>query len=353
MRKLSIFCLVLALFLAACTPMIYGVPKDTWDRMSEPERMAAKRTYELEQQARRQAAEERARRLAEERERERARQAEAERLRRERIEAIHRGEGAYGELIRIRIQGGMVRMGERLFHYEPATFTIADGETLNVDVVDRKGREGALKATYAGGALILDGIRFPYDRGWGRGRIYADSGTSGAVGLRGADVFIEVHSRSTRYDRAQPRLVLTREEPPPPHRPAPVVVVEKEKPKPPPVHHPSPPAVDRPPHALEIVILSGEMKVRGTMHYLRRVELHVQEGEVLTFAVKAGKETANLVFDYRKGVLTIDGGRPGGHDDVRIPFEKEWKKGKVYRFDMKGRVHLEKVEMKVMGVERR
>jgi hypothetical protein len=364
MKKLSIFCLVLALFLAACTPMIYGVPKETWDRMSEPERIEAMRVYEQEQQARRQAAEERARRLAAERERERARQAEAERVRRERIEAIHRGEGAYGELIRVRLQGGRVRVGDRLFHYEPATFTIADGETLNVDVVDRKGREGALAASYAGGALVLDGVRFPYDRGWGRGRLYAGTGTSGAVGLRGADVFIEVHNRSSRFERALPRLVLTREEPPPAPRPAPVVVREHEKPKPPPVavreqdarraappaRHPAPPAADRPPRTLDVVILSGEMKVRGRNQHLERAVLRLAEGETRDLAVKAGRETAHLVFHYRNGALVIEGGRPGGHDDVRLPFEKEWQKGKVYRLDLRGRVSLEKVELKVTGV---
>jgi len=184
MKKLSIICLALAIFLTACASM-YGVPRETWDRMSEPERIEAMRVYEREQQARRQAAEERARRLAMDRERERARLAEVERARRERIEAIHRGEGAYGELIRVRLQGGMIKIGDRHHRYQPITFTIADGETREIGVADRKGREVAVTVTYTGGALSLDGIRFPYDRSWGRGALYTDTGTSGALELRG------------------------------------------------------------------------------------------------------------------------------------------------------------------------
>ena len=117
MTKLTIICLVLCSFLAACAPSIYGVPQETWDRRSEAERVEAIRVYEREQQARRLAAEERARREAMERER----QAALERERQERIEAIHRGDGAYGELIRVRLQGGSVKVGDRHQRYEPAT----------------------------------------------------------------------------------------------------------------------------------------------------------------------------------------------------------------------------------------
>ena len=105
MRKIAVIVLVVSSLLAACTPYMYGVPQESWNRMSGAERIEAIRVYERDQQARRQAAEERARRAALERERERVRQAGLERERQERIDAIHRGEGAYGELIRVRLQG--------------------------------------------------------------------------------------------------------------------------------------------------------------------------------------------------------------------------------------------------------
>lgn len=370
MKKMSIICLILASLLAACTPYMYGVPQETWDRMSEPERIEAMRVYEREQQARRQAAEERARRQAVERERELARQAALERERRERIESIHRGEGTYGELIRVRLQGGKVRIGDRHHRYEPLTFTIADGETRKISVADRKGREVDLTVTYAGGALTLDGVRFPYDRRWGRGALYADTGTAGALALQGVDVFIEVHDRSSRFERELPRLVILREEPPmvirekePPKPPAviirqkdgpkppPVAGREKEKPTPPPPVRQTAPPVAESPRTVAVALLSGELKVRGQKQQVEPSALRVADGESRELPVKAGGETRTLLLLYRNGELFI-GGTPGkGRDAVRLHFEKEWKGGKVYRFALKGRVPLEKVEMKVTGVE--
>ncbi|MBP1728507.1 MAG: hypothetical protein H6Q56_880 [Deltaproteobacteria bacterium] len=360
MGKIAMLVLAVSVLLAACTSYRYGVPQETWDRMSEPERIEAMGVYEREQQARRQAAEERARRQAVERERERARQAELERARQERIEAIHRGEGAYGELLRVRLQGGRIKVGDRQQRYEPITFTIADGETLDIGVADRKGREVPLLVTYAGGALSLDGIRFPYNRHWGRGKLYADTDTPGELELRGADVFIEIHDRSSRYERQLPRLVIIREEPPPPvvvirerdhHRPPPVIVPEKDKPKPPPVRQPEPPAAARPPRTVEVVLLAGEMKVRGQNQQVERVTLRLAEGESRTLAVKAGSGTGTLSLRYRNGELFVDGSPAKGRAAVRLPFEKEWQSGKVYRFDLKGKVPLEKVEMKVTAIE--
>jgi len=395
MNKIAMIVLAGSVLLSACTSYMYGVPQETWDRMSEPERIEAMGVYEREQHARRLAAEERARQQAVERERERVRQAEAERVRRERIEAIHRGEGAYGELLRVRLQGGRIKVGDQHRRYEPITFTIADGETLDIGVADRKGREAALPVTYSGGALSFEGLRFPYERGWGRGKLYADTGTSGALQLRGVDVFIEVHNRSSRHERELPRLVVIREEPPPvvvirerdTVRP-PLIVTEKEKPKPPPVvvrerdaarpplivpekdkpkpppmvdrqqeppkppplRQPAPPGADLPPRTLEVVFLSGEMKARGHNQPVERVALRLAEGETRNVVVKAGSETGNLSLRYRKGELFVDGTPAKGRDALRLPFEKEWQTGKVYRFDLKGKVHLEKLEMKVTGI---
>ena len=64
MKNLFLVMLTLLLSLAACAPYMYGVPQESWDRMSEPERIESMRIYEREQLARHQAAEERARRQA-------------------------------------------------------------------------------------------------------------------------------------------------------------------------------------------------------------------------------------------------------------------------------------------------
>jgi hypothetical protein len=362
------------IFLAACTPYMYGVPQESWDRMSEPERIEAMRVYEREQQARRQAAEERARRQAIEeqerrrvaeaqarrdaleRERVQARQAALERERRERIEAIHRGDGAYGELIRVRLQGGRIRIGDRPHRYEPLTFTIADGETRRIGVADLQGRQVELDVIYAGGALSLEGVRFPYDTSWGRGRVYSDTGTSGAAALHGVDVFIEVRDRSARFERERPRLVVIRE--PEPQvvirereapKPPPAGIRGRDEPKPPPVRQPPPPAAERPPRSLEIVLLSGEMKVRGQRQQLEKIALRIVEGETRELTVKAGSDSRTVLFYYGNGELFIDGTPGKGRDAVRLPFEKEWKGGKVYRVALKGKPSLEKLEVKVTG----
>ena len=362
MKKLSMLVLAVAILLAACTTYMYGVPQETWDRMSETERVEAMRVYERDQQARRQAAEERARRAALERERERARQAALERERQERIEAIHRGEGAYGELIRVRLQGGKIKIGGRHHRYEPLTFTIADGETRKIAVADEKGREVDLPVTYAGGALTVEGLRFPYDRSWGRGRLYPDTGTAGALELRGVDVYISVHDRSTRFERERPRMVVIREEPPPlpprvevrnhePPKPPPVVVRNQEPPKPaPPARPPVPSGAERAPRMVEVALLSGEMKARGQMLKVERSSLRIAEGESRELMVKAGDEKRSLSLLYRSGELFIDGTPGRGRDAVRLPFEKEWQAGKVYRVSLKGKVQLEKVDVKVTGI---
>ena len=384
MKKLMLIILAVATLLAACAPTMYGVPQESWDRMSEAERIEVIRVYEREQQGRRQAAEERARRVALEREQARVRQAALEMERRERIEAIHRGEGAYGELIRVRLQGGRIRIGGQHHRYEPLTFTIADGETRKIAVADSKGREVDLVVAYAAGAFTVEGIRFPYDRSWGRGMIYADTSTAGPLELRGVDVYIQVHNRSARFEREPHRLVVIREEPPvvvvrerqPP--PPPIVARPQEAPKPPrievrpqeapkpppavgremepvkpapPVRPPAPPVADHAPRMVDIVLLSGEMKVRGERLKLERTSLRLAEGESRELAVKAGGEKGTITLHYRNGELIFDGSVRRGRDAVRLAFASEWKTGKVYRFALKGRMPLEQLEVKITGIE--
>ena len=66
--------------------------------------------------------------------------------------------------------------------------------------------------------------------------------------------------------------------------------------------------------------------------------------------VKAGDEKRTLSLLYRSGELFIDGTPGRGRDVVRLPFEKEWQAGKVYRVSLKGKVQLEKVDVKVTGI---
>lgn len=346
MKQLSIIMLVLALFLTSCVSYMYGVPQEQWDRMSEAERISAMQVYEREQQARRQAAEERARQLAFEREQEKIRQAELRRVRQERIDALHRGEGAYGELLRVRLQGGQIKIGDRYYRYEPMTFTIADDETREIGALDRKGREVVLQVAYMKGMLAFDGLRLPYDRSWGRGRLYAETSTSGRLALHGVDLFVEVHDRSSRHERLLPRLLTIREEPPPP-----VQLRPQDTNKKPSMHRqPTPIVADRPPQVLEVVLLTGEMKVQGRNQRVERATLRLAEGESKSLSIRAGSKIDTLEIRYHNGVLFVDSGPGKGRDELRLAFDTEWKAGKLYRFDLRGRLHLEQVELKVRGI---
>jgi hypothetical protein len=101
---------------------------------------------------------------------------------------------------------------------------------------------------------------------------------------------------------------------------------------------------------VEIVLLSGELKVHGKSQRLERTSLHMTEGESRDLVIKAGSEGRTLSLHYAKGELTIDGTPGRGRDAVRISYEKEWKGGKVYRLNLKGKVALEKLDVRVTGL---
>ena len=74
------------------------------------------------------------------------------------------------------------------------------------------------------------------------------------------------------------------------------------------------------------------------------------DGESREFTVKAGHESSILSLNYSNGELFIDGTPGRGRDTVRLHFEKEWKNGKVYLLNIKGKTPLEKLEIKVTGI---
>jgi hypothetical protein len=309
-----------------------------------------------------------------ERERERARQVAIEREKHERIEAIHRGEGAYGELIRVRLQGGKVKIGGLHHRYEPLTFTIADGETRKIAVADSTGREVDLVVSYTSGGFTVEGVRFPYDRDWKRGILYADTSTGGPLELRGVDLFIAVHDRSTRVERERPRMIVHREEPPvivarekpslpprvevrhpAPAPPATVLVPVKEpvRPHAPPAAQPSLPAVEQFPKIVEVLLLDGEQDQQRHRQRHERKALRIAEGESREIEVQTEIEKRSLLLHYRNGELLIDVNPGKKQDAIRFAFEKEWRKGKVYKVSLPGKDPQKKVEIKVTAIEKR
>jgi hypothetical protein len=167
-----------------------------------------------------------------------------------------------------------------------------------------------------------------------------------------------------------PVVVREREYSKPPHvisrerdlpKPPPAVVRERDLPKPPPVavreNEPArppvrpavPPVAERAPRSVEVILLSGEMKVRGQRQQLERVALRMAEGESRDLTLKVGGETRTLSLYYGNGELSIDGTPGKGRDAIHLSYEKEWRSGKVYRLNLKGRVQVEKLELKVTG----
>jgi hypothetical protein len=140
--------------LTGCTASIYGVPQERWDTLSEPERVAVMEAYQARQAVLQQQREERARQQAIERERQLAIEAEEARRRQLRVDAIYRGEGVYGDLLRVTIRDGLLKFRGDHKPYQPVAFRIAAGESKVVEVVDRKGRKAALLALYDGSTLL-------------------------------------------------------------------------------------------------------------------------------------------------------------------------------------------------------
>jgi len=200
--------------LTACTPTIYGVPQERWSAMSESEHLEAMRIYEARQLAARQAAAERARLRAIEAERQAAREAEETRLQRLRVEAIYRGEGSYGDLLRVTIRGATMEIAGKRRTCRPLAFKIADGESKEIVAVSADGHRGRLHVSYHEGTLVIDdhgkgrrsrGSRLIYDRDWGRGKSYRDLRSEGALRLRGAEVYVEIADRSAPVRRPRVR----------------------------------------------------------------------------------------------------------------------------------------------------
>ncbi len=196
---------LLLIVLTACTPMVYGVPQPTWALMSEPERTEAMTIYNQRQIARQQAIAEQNRQQAIYLEQQRRQQAAAAGNRRQRVESIYRGDGNYGDLLRVRIEKGVADFHGQVREYDPVAFQIANGETKNITVATTKRRTVVLEAYYDGATLYLDGnsnsrkaqlSQLHYDQRWSRGLTYHDVYTNKRAKLKGAEVSIEIVGKS-------------------------------------------------------------------------------------------------------------------------------------------------------------
>lgn len=380
--------------LTACTPSIYGVPQTTWDTLSEPERLEAMRVYQERQIAYQRAAEEQARLRALELERQQAREADQAQLRRQHAEAIHRGEGVYGDLLRVRLQGGEMKFAGKHRGYQPVAFKIAEGESRQLAVVDRKGRTANLQVTYDGGTLVLDGAgsgsspraaRLLYAREWREGKSYPGIASKGPLALRGVEVYVEIAGRKPPSAAAPaPVIIIQQPQPPPPPTviirqpaspPPPTVVIREpdSRPRPPRGGHGAeqPPAPGRParadeepgkldrqppaagnsnaatakekekpegkengaPRRVRIDFRPERGGMKGRPSRVVPATFFLHEGETRNATLNASGGSGSLVVSYRDGVVLF-GENPaaarGKASTARLPFEQGWHKGRSY-----------------------
>jgi hypothetical protein len=225
--------------LTGCTATIYGVPQEHWDTMGEQERVAAMEAYQARQAALMQQREERARQQAIERERQRAIEAEEARQRQLRVDAVYRGKGVYGDLLRVTIQDGRLKFHGDHKPYQPVAFKIAAGETKEVEVVDHKGRKAAMLASYDGSNLLLDdspdarrshAARLVYEDGWEEGKTYSNLNAKGPLEMRGVTVTVQVLGEPPRDRRAgrRPQVIVIQQPAPEPENPKIILIKEKE-----------------------------------------------------------------------------------------------------------------------------
>jgi len=393
--------------LTGCTATIYGVPQERWDTMGEQERVAAMESYQARQAVLRQQREERARQLALERERQRAIEAEEARQRQLRVDAIYRGEGVYGDLLRVILRDGRLKFHGAHRPYQPVAFKIAAGETKRVEVIDLGGRKTTMVASYDGSTLLLDdspgarrspATRLVFDDLWEAGKTYPNLIAKGPLELRGVNVTVRVLGEPPRDRHAgrrpqviviqqpapkpeTPRVVLVKEKESRPQRPEavvvreqprhqkPEVIVVKEQPQPEkPVEvvreqprHDKPVAVvkaqpalkqpaDSPPFGVKITFRQGKIRIKGKYCPITPQSLDLREGETRTLSLQGQLGTVKVRVSYRGGEVAIDDHPGKGKPDTRLSFSQEWRAGSAYRVKATGNRLVEDLDISVQAL---
>ncbi|EMS78407.1 hypothetical protein [Desulfotignum phosphitoxidans] len=158
-----LFVILLSLFalnIIGCTKKIAGIPLEDWNQLSEDEREIVLRGYNERQKI-----------IAEERLVKAKLQAEAQadKLFVERKEAIanqkkvahiYAGEGIYGDLLQVTVEGGQLYFYGKFKNYQPLSFRIANGESKQVSFVNQTGngiyQEINVWMAYKDGNFIFD-----------------------------------------------------------------------------------------------------------------------------------------------------------------------------------------------------
>ena len=379
--------------LSGCTATIYGVPQERWDTMGEQERVAAMEAYQARQAVLRQQREERARQLALERERQRAIESEEARQRQLQVEAVYRGEGVYGDLLRVTLRDGRLKFHGAHRLYQPVAFKIAAGEIKRVEVVDLRGRKTTMVASYDGSTLLLDdspgarrspATRLVFDELWEVGKTYPNLIAKGPLELRGVNVTVKVLGEPPRDRHAgrRPQVIVIQQPAPKPETPRVVIVKEKEnRPQRPeavvvrepprrdkpvavvkePLRHAKPVAIvkaqltlkqpaDSPPSGVKITFRQGKIRIKGKYCPITPQSLDLREGETRTLSLQSQRGTVKVRVSYRGGEVAIDDHPGKGKPDTRLSFSQEWRAGSAYRVKETGNRLVEDLDISVQAL---
>ncbi|HXV19743.1 MAG TPA: hypothetical protein VD811_01985 [Desulfuromonadales bacterium] len=367
--------------LIGCTPSIYGVPQERWDTMGEQERVAVMEAYQARQAVLQQQREERARQQAIEREHQRAIEAEEARQRQLQVDAVYRGKGVYGDLLRVTIQDGRLKFRGDHKPYQPVAFKIAAGETKKVEVVDLRGRTANLLASYDGSNLLLDdhpdarrshAARLVYEDGWEEGKTYANLNARGPLELRGVTVTVQVLGEPPRDRRTgrRPQVIVIQQPAPKPENPQIILSKEKEhRPQKPetvaveaPPRHDKPEVVAReqptykkqranvPPSRVKVTFNKGQIQIKGKSCPLTPQSIDLREGETRTIALQGPLGRVNVRVSYQGGEIAIDDHPGKGKADTRLSFSQEWRNGSTYRIKATESRFIEDLDISVLAM---
>ena len=351
MRKWMLnIAILLAMLLAACTPRIYGVPQDRWETMSEQERIAAMDAYKARQEVLRQQREEQARLRAIEKKAQLEREAEEAHRRQLQIDAIYRGKGLYGDLLRVNLEGGKLQFYGDHKPYQPVSFRIAASEAKEVEIISDRGHKVRMAVFYDGSNLLLDerphthgasALRLPYDDSWEAGANYEHLFSKGPLELRGVDVTVRIIGKPPRDHHAwrhKPKVIVA--QPPVDKHQKPDATMVKPHPvsdKPGKIvaHRPSPThrAVAHatvPPSRIKVFFRKGHLKMKMRSDPLISQSIVLKEGEVRNVVMRSRRGAARIQVSYLKGELLIDDAPGRDKGQTRLGFMPGWKAGQSY-----------------------
>jgi len=388
---LGILMLVI-MFLTACATRIYGVPEERWQTMSEQERIVAMEAYKARQETLRQRRAEQARLRAMEKQAQLEREAEEARRRQIQIDAIYRGEGLYGDLLRVTLEGGLLEFYGAHKSYHPVSFKIAANEIKDIEIVSQRGRKAHMNVLYDGSNLLLDeaprsyrsaALRLPYENAWEDGATYTGLHAKGPLEIRGINVSIQVVGQPPHdhHKRRHPRKVVVQPPARKPQRPG-VIVIRQPEPKPNPVvvvvgknrqkKHPDVIVVKtRPekdkrgkaierrsrgnkmptgyPDRIKVVLRNGHLKVKKSSYPLVAQTIELSDGEIRNVIVRSKRGNLKIRVSYMDGELLIND--TPGHDGegTRLGFTPTWKEGQGYVIEASTGRRMENIDMLIVS----